>query len=138
MASWTNNTLRVFRSYFVVELLFGLWGLACAYLTYSFKLNWNVMLVGAVAGGFLTALLLQLYLASDWESPESTSTSNPVGSPSLISGSFWLGIGPTTPELEYALILAAAAIFIMCVSYRLTGPDIAKLVDLIDKALPPT
>jgi hypothetical protein len=63
MYSWLHDALKMVRSYFVVELIFGLWGLACGYAVFVLKLNENVGMAVAIVGGFLTALPAWSYLS---------------------------------------------------------------------------
>ena len=110
MLSWLHSMLRLFRSYFIVEVLFGLWGLASAYATYRFNLNWNLMLVVAVVGGFFTALPLWPYLTfarpSERIPQQSTLTSN--SAVESISSS-WLAQKLTTTDLDLDLLEAGGS-----------------------------
>ena len=63
MYSWLHDVLKMVRSYFVVELIFGLWGLACGYAVFVLKLNEHAGMAVAIVGGFLTALPAWSYLS---------------------------------------------------------------------------
>src|SRR6266436_5397579 len=79
MYSWFFNTFRLFRLYFVVELLFGLWGLAGACMVFFAGWNQNAMLGVAITGGFLTALPAWSYLSR----PDITAT--PMSRPETVA-----------------------------------------------------
>jgi hypothetical protein len=137
--SWLFNTFRLFRLYFVVEMLFGLWGLAGACMVFFAGWDQNVMLGMAITGGFLTALPAWSYLSrpdvaamSRTETvAEPTETRN-VNSPKAVISTYFSSLGDSTLA-QYALILTAIAVVVF-VTYQFIGQNILALVNSLDSS----